>query len=91
MSKAAKTIVGLCLALVIAFALNPSAERHRQEIKTSIADRSPLAGLLGLGVLAAFASNYHTLGVASYTSIHGKTISVGVFGMVFVLDAQQDL
>lgn len=91
MSKTAKFIVVLGVALLIAFALNPSAERHRQQIKTAIADRSPLAGVLGLGALAAFASNYHTLGIASYTSIHGKTISIGIFGIVFVLDTQQDL
>ena len=46
---------------------------------------------LGLGALAAFVSNYHSLGVASYTSIRGRTVSVGVMGMVFVLDSRQDL
>jgi hypothetical protein len=29
--------------------------------------------------------------VASYTSIRGRTVSVGVMGMVFVLDSHQDL
>lgn len=79
-------------ALVIAAcALNPSAEKHRSQIKASIAERSPIAGLLGIGALAAFASNYHSIGVASYTSIQDKTISVGFLGMVFVLDSQKDL
>lgn len=73
-----------------AFLLNPSAERHRSHIKESIAERSPLAGFLGVGALTAFASNYHSLGVASYTSIHDKTVSVGFLGMVFVIDAHKD-
>ncbi len=70
-----------------AFALNPSAEKHRNQIKASVAERSPLAGILGVGALTAFASNYHSLGVASYTSIQEKTVSFGFLGMVFVLDS----
>jgi hypothetical protein len=76
----------LVAALVLAAVLNPSAERHREKIREAIADRSPLAGALGLGSLAAFVSDYHPLGVASYTTVNGKTASIGLFGMVFVLD-----
>jgi len=90
MTKPGKIIVAIVALLIAALVLNPSAERHRTEIKASIADRSPLAGLLGIGALAAFASNYRSLGVASYTSIQGRTISIGFLGMVFVLDIQKD-
>jgi hypothetical protein len=45
-----------------------------------------LAKALGLGSLAALVSSYHSLGVASYTSVDGHTLSVGVMGMVFVRD-----
>ena len=90
MTKPGKIIVAIVALLIAALVLNPSTERHRTEIKASIADRSPLAGLLGIGALAAFASNYHSLGVASYTSIQGRTISIGFLGMVFVLDIQKD-
>lgn len=72
--------------LVLAFVLNPSPERHRDKIKATIADRSPLAGALGLGSLAAFVSNYHSLGIASYTTAGDRTLSYGAFGMVFVND-----
>lgn len=72
-----------------AFLLNPSPEQHRDKIKAAVAERSPLAGALGLGALAAFTSTYHPLGVASYTTVHGRTASVGAFGMVFVLDAER--
>jgi len=71
--------------LLLALLLNPSPERHRDKIKESVGRRSPVAGLLGLGSLAAFASNYHSLGVASYTRAGERTLSVGALGMVFVM------
>ena len=71
--------------LLLALLLNPSPERHRDKIKESVGRRSPVAGLLGLGSLAAFASNYHSLVVASYTRAGERTLSVGALGMVFVM------
>jgi hypothetical protein len=68
-----------------AVALNPSPERHRLKIKEAIAERSPLAGALGIGALTAFASTYHPLGVASYTTVNDRTVSFGMLGMVFVM------
>lgn len=73
-----------------AFVLNPSPERHREKIKQAIAERSPIAGALGIGALTAFTSTYHPLGVASYTTVNERTVSIGVLGMVFVLQPQQD-
>lgn len=90
MTPTVKTAAITGAIVVAAIALNPSAERHRNQIKESIAERSPLAGLLGVGALAAFASNYHSLGVASYTSIRDKTVSFGFLGMVFVIDSHKD-
>jgi hypothetical protein len=75
-------VVGAVLAL--AFLLNPSPERHRARIKEVIAERSPIAGALGMGSLAAFASTYHSVGVASYTTAGDRTLSIGVLRMVFV-------
>jgi len=68
-----------------AFVLNPSPDQHRAEIRTAVAERSPLAAVLGVGALTAFASTYHPLGIASYTTVNGRTVSIGAFGMVFVL------
>jgi uncharacterized membrane protein YdcZ (DUF606 family) len=70
--------------VVAAFVLNPSPEQHRAEIRSAIAERSQLAGLLGIGALTAFASTYHPLGVASYTTVNDHVVSIGAFGMVFV-------
>lgn len=69
-----------------AFLFNPSADRHREKIKAALAERSQLNAVLGVGTLVAFASNYHSLGVASYTTAGDQTLSFGVLGMVFVLD-----
>lgn len=91
MNTAAKIVMSFGIALGAAMFLNPSAEHHRRQITESVAERSPLAGLLGVGALAAFVSNYHSVGVASYTSIRGRLVSVGVLGVVFVIDSHKDL
>lgn len=74
------------IAVALAFVLNPSPEQHRAKIKHAIAERSPLAGALGLGALTAFTSTYHPLGVASYTTGNDRVLSFGAFGVVFVLN-----
>jgi hypothetical protein len=73
-----------------AFGLNPSPEQHRTRIKEAIAERSPLAGALGVGVVTAFVSTYHSLGVASYTTVNDRTVSIGALGMVFVREPSKD-
>jgi hypothetical protein len=72
-------------AILLALVLNPSPERHRQKIKDTVGQRSPVARALGMGSLAAFASNYHSLGLASYTTAGDRTLSVGAFGLVYVM------
>ena len=86
MSKTKTVPIGAAaLVLILAVVLNPSPESHRTKMKEVIADRSPIEGLLGVGVLTAMASTYHSLGVASYTTINDKTITVGAFGLVFLV------
>ncbi|MBP5986634.1 MAG: hypothetical protein KA538_05565 [Azonexus sp.] len=85
MSKPATLIVTVA-AVILAVVLNPSADRHREKIKEAIAERSQLEKLLGIGHLTSFASRYHSLGVASYTTVNDKVTSVGAFGIVFVPD-----
>lgn len=85
MSKnALVSIVGAAALIVAAFVFNPSPEKHRTTIQDVIADRSPIAGVLGLGALTAFTSTYHSWGVGSYTTVNGRVVSVGALGMVFV-------
>lgn len=79
------SLIAVAVTAVVAVALNPTPEQHRAKIKTVISERSPMAGLLGLGSLAAFASAYHSVGVASYTVVNERTVSIGAFGAVFVV------
>jgi heme O synthase-like polyprenyltransferase len=79
------SVIAVALIIALAMALNPSPEKHREKIRQAIAERSPLAGALGLGALAAFVSSYHSLGVASYTVVNDRTATVGAFGIVFVM------
>lgn len=78
------SITAFVAVLVAAFVLNPSPEHHRAKIRETVGERNQIAGALGLGALAAFASTYHSLGIASYTTAGDRTLSWGAFGMVFV-------
>lgn len=79
-------LAGLGAGLIaLAVALNPAPEQHREEIREVLSKRSLVAGALGVGSLAAFASNYRSLGVASYTRVGDSTVSVGAFGIVIVM------
>lgn len=85
MSKSTTISIVITAAVIaLAFLLNPSPEKHRAKIKSAIAERSQIAKVLGIGSLTAFASTYHSLGVASYTTVGEKTVSFGAYGMVFV-------
>ena len=85
MSKAVP--IGLTVgALVLAFILNPSPEKHRQKITEAVAARSQLERVLGIGHLTSFVSRYHSFGIGSYSTVNEKIISVGAFGIVVVVD-----
>jgi hypothetical protein len=73
-------------AVVLAVLLNPSPERHRQKIRQEMGERNPIARMLALNALAAFASHYHSLGFASYTTAGDRVLSVGALGIVVVLE-----
>ena len=81
------SIISLVIAaavLLAALVTNPSAERHRVKIREAGGEPNQLARAVGVGALAAFASGYHSLGVASYTTVGNRTVSWGAFGLVFV-------
>lgn len=79
------SLIAVAVTAAVAVALNPTPEQHRAKIKTVVSERSPVAGLLGLGSLAAFASAYHSVGVGSYTVVNERTVSIGAFGAVFIV------
>jgi hypothetical protein len=79
------TLIALAV-IVLAVLTNPSPDRHREKIKELVSKRSLLERTFGVGQLIAFASTYHSLGVASYTTVNDKTTSIGFMGMVFVME-----
>ena len=87
MAKSRSTFAPIVITAAIvaaAFVFNPSPDRHRLKIKEAMAERSTIARVLSLGSFAAFASNYHSLGVASYTKVGDRLLSVGFMGYVHV-------
>ena len=85
MGKSIASAVVVAIILAIAALTNPTADRHRDAIRKAVAERSALEGVLGVGVLKAFASSYRSLGVASYTVVNDRTVSIGAFGIVHVV------
>lgn len=79
-----KAIACVVLLTVVAFFTNPGPDAHRDKLKAEIGARSQLAAVLRLGSLAAFVSEYHTLGLASYATVNGRTVTYGAFGIVYV-------
>ena len=85
MSKLLGAAIGAAV-VALAFVLNPTPEQHRTKIRQAISERSLVAKALGVGAITAFASSYSSLGVASYATVNGRTVSIGAFGMVYVRD-----
>lgn len=84
MTKSITSILIIFGALALSVVLNPSAEKHRTIIKKTIAERSQLEKILGVGEITAFASQYHSVYVGSYTTVSDKLVSVGALGVVIV-------
>lgn len=84
--RAVLTLLAIAGTVGLAVLTNPSPQDHRARIKQGTAERSPLAGALGVGALSAFASEYHSVGVASYTVVGEETVTVGAFGVVVMVD-----
>lgn len=78
--------VAIIIVVIIAFALNPSPDKHREKIRSAVKERSQIESLLGVGHLKAFASKYQSIGVASYTTVDDELASIGLFGVVFIVD-----
>lgn len=78
--------VGLAVLLLLMLLLNPSADRHRKAIQDDVDNASLFERTLGLGAVTAFMARYESLGIASYTTVNGKLASIGVLGLIVVLD-----
>lgn len=84
MKRFSPLVIALALLLVAALS-NPGAQHHRERISASVSERSELNRLLGIGKLTSFVSVYHSLGIASYSTVDEEVVAIGAFGMVFVI------
>ena len=84
-------LLGLLVVLAIAILLavtNPSAETHRTAIAAEFKSERPLAGAVGLGAIGAQLPDYHSVVLGSYTTSGDAFTSIGVVGMVWVVDLE---
>ena len=84
-------LLGLLVVLGIAILLavtNPSADSHRKSIAADFAAERPLAGAVGLGTLTAQLPEYHSAVLGSYTTAGDELTSIGLLGMVWVVDVE---
>jgi hypothetical protein len=82
-------LLGLLVVLAIAILLavtNLSAESHREAIAADFKAERPLAGAVGLGVITAQLPEYHSAVLGSYTNAGDELTSIGLLGMVWVVD-----
>jgi len=86
MSKPVTVSIIAAVTVALAFALNPSPDKHREKIRAAIAERSQFERVLGIGELTSFMSQYHSLGIASYTTVNDRLTSYGAYGLVFIAD-----
>jgi hypothetical protein len=90
-STGSSPLLGLLVVLVVAVLLavtNPSADTHRKAIADEYKAERPLAGAVGLGTLSAQLPEYHSAVLGSYTTEGDDITSIGLLGMVFVVDVK---
>lgn len=79
-----RTAAIIVAVVVAAVAFNPDEARHDRAIRDDVASRSSVANVLGGGRVMGWLTRYHSVGIASYTEVDDKVISVGAFGLVYV-------
>ena len=78
----------LIVILMAAVVMNPSHQKHQDEINTAFKADHPLIGKIGGGKLLSALTTYENYYVASATKIDGETASYGFLGMVVVQDLE---
>lgn len=76
-------LVGGVLTAAV-FLSNPDVDEHREAINAQLAVDHPLAAALGLGTIKGLAVEYHSIGIASWTSREDRVMTFGALGNVWV-------
>jgi hypothetical protein len=85
-----RQLILLIVIAVVMYATNPGQERHEDKIRESFDDENPVAGALGVGWLRSKTIEYSDYRVLSLSRIDDDLVSIGLFGMVFVLNIESD-
>jgi len=72
---------------LLAAALNPSEERHKEAIKRAFAADGPLIGAIA-GQLTSMSVRYQSRVIYSYTTVNGKLASWGALGYVHATSSE---
>jgi hypothetical protein len=83
-SRKLKWLVAL-LAVAVLFATNPRIEVHNQAIHRGMWRDEPVRTILGGSIGAALLSRYHTVGIASWTTVDGNLTTVGLLNHAWYL------
>jgi hypothetical protein len=78
-TRALFVVLGVVAVAIVA---NPDKSRHDEVIRNRVADNHPIASLIGAGRLTSMMAQYHSIGVASYTTLDNQVATVGAFGIV---------
>jgi hypothetical protein len=84
--KSAGKAIAVMLAVLILVLSNPSKEQHRDAFRGAVRRELPLASLLGAGRVASWLTDYHSLGVASFSTLDGSVVTFGAFGIVWAAE-----
>lgn len=85
MKNSLKILIVIALILTLAFFTNPSLQKHRGAIADRYAEENPITGALGVGTLISNVSvSYNNYFFFSTARLEDKTVSIGLFGKVFI-------
>lgn len=78
-------LIAVLLGILLLAVTNPSYEHHQQAIRDYVFRVNPDISIIGGGKLMASMTEYHSLGIASYTKfIDDGVATIGVIGYVWV-------
>lgn len=81
-SKSIRGIVAVLCLVALAVLSNPRKSRHDRAIQRDMKKSHPVASFFGAGSLASAMAEYHSIGVAFYTTLDDEIATVGAFGVV---------
>lgn len=80
--SSSRAIIFVLAIIALAALSNPPKQRHDKVIREQVRKSHPVLSLFGGGRLASWVAGYHSVGIASYTTIDNEVVTFGAFGIV---------